>query len=338
MYCTNCGTNLADDAIFCTNCGAKQESGSVPFEEAVLGTEAVVSDPAPEMAEYIPETIPASETYDEIPAPRSKRGVVKLIIALVLGVAIIATGVLAFFATRDPKGSWKVEEVYEIYDGEENKVDHEIFLTRIEITKDEMIGYDESDDEKETVDIEIKDGKIANADNEDLFYNISWKGFSMVLTMEEEDWGEKFVLSREWTLNFIVKMCIYAGIFVLLVVSLIIVLVTKGKKTVDEAVSYETTTYEPVSYEPPATTPMYDPAAYEPPATTPTYDPAAYEPPAYDPAAYVPPTYEPSVPPAPAASEPRVISTMRRPRPTDGHTSAGAKEESGGFFKSAGDL
>lgn len=56
MFCTNCGNQIADDAVFCTNCGQKIEKEEAPAaepvaEEAPVVEEAPVAEEAPKAEE-----------------------------------------------------------------------------------------------------------------------------------------------------------------------------------------------------------------------------------------------------------------------------------------------
>lgn len=75
MFCTNCGNQLADDALFCTNCGQKVEKEEADevqpevVEEAPVAEEApaVEDTPVAEEAPVAPEE-PKAEEKKETPA------------------------------------------------------------------------------------------------------------------------------------------------------------------------------------------------------------------------------------------------------------------------------
>jgi len=330
MYCTKCGQEVSDYAKFCTNCGAT-------IEETVT-TEGSVFD------RYVKEPEITITDY-EVPVSRPGRSLVRIIIAIVLAIAVVGTGVCGFFTVRDPKGTWRLESASVTYNGETKEQEVEGNEGRtVEIKKDTMILYvdgEETSDEE----IEIKGNKIINPDNEDQFIKFSWNGLSLVLEQEESGMEMKIVLSRVWTFDFIVKVAVLGAVLVALIIAFFIVLFTKGKQQSYEDMSYEPATYEPLTNETLAYEPLVNETlTYEPPAYEPPVAPAPIAPPV-DSTPVVPPVAPapvvPSVTPAPVApptEEPHLISTMRKARPSDGHTAPSSKEEGGGFFKSAGDL
>ena len=123
-FCNQCGAQLEDDMLFCNMCGAKQEAPAAPAAEPVAPVAEPVAEPvapAPEAApvpetaapEVIPEAVPviapASGYMQEAapvytpepvapvpaqPAPK-KKSKLGLIIGLIVGVLVIAGGVIA---------------------------------------------------------------------------------------------------------------------------------------------------------------------------------------------------------------------------------------------------
>lgn len=85
MFCTNCGKEVAEGAVFCTSCGAKmtQEPAAQPesVQPAGEGSSAPVSTPTPNVQQAAPDT-----------PKKSKTG----IIAAVAAVVIIALAIILF--------------------------------------------------------------------------------------------------------------------------------------------------------------------------------------------------------------------------------------------------
>lgn len=105
MFCTNCGTKLADDARFCTECGQKVEpiepeqqpipAPIIPAEPAPTAEPAPAAAPTPApAAEPVPAAPPAAPAAEPVPAPAKpkKKKKVGLIIGIIAAVVILIGG------------------------------------------------------------------------------------------------------------------------------------------------------------------------------------------------------------------------------------------------------
>lgn len=90
MFCTNCGRQLPDDALFCEGCGARQE-GAQPQAPQPAPTQVLGQPPAPQRP---PATQPAQPTQPPAPRPPRKPlprwSKVLLIVVGALVVALVA--------------------------------------------------------------------------------------------------------------------------------------------------------------------------------------------------------------------------------------------------------
>jgi hypothetical protein len=68
VFCTNCGSNITDDAVFCTNCGQTVQTDENASAAPVTAIENIPPAPAPIMAEENANAEPEIATPDQPPA------------------------------------------------------------------------------------------------------------------------------------------------------------------------------------------------------------------------------------------------------------------------------
>lgn len=93
-YCNACGTQMPDDAAFCPNCGAIQNASAAPVEGAVPPVEnatPVYDNAAPVYDAY--NTGAYANPY-EVPAKKSKKGLIIALASSIAAVLIIAIVVI----------------------------------------------------------------------------------------------------------------------------------------------------------------------------------------------------------------------------------------------------
>lgn len=94
MFCTKCGSQLADDAAFCTKCGANVVGAETTVQQEAVMTEqsAAMATPNPTTRQPSGSPIPAVDA-DGVKKKKSRKLIVSL--AVLVGVAIIASVVFA---------------------------------------------------------------------------------------------------------------------------------------------------------------------------------------------------------------------------------------------------
>lgn len=93
-YCNACGTQMPDDAAFCPNCGAIQNASAAPVEGAV--------PPVENAAPVYDSAAPVYDAYNtgayanpyEVPAKKSKKGLIIALASSIAAVLIIAIVVI----------------------------------------------------------------------------------------------------------------------------------------------------------------------------------------------------------------------------------------------------
>lgn len=127
MFCPNCGTKLADDAMFCANCGtptgvSKQPIPQQPVQQQPIPQQPVQPQPMPQQPVQ-QQPIPQQPTYAQPVYQQPtyaqpvyqqqpvKRGKGKLIVALIGGVAVVAAIVVACILIFGGSGSGPLGEL-----------------------------------------------------------------------------------------------------------------------------------------------------------------------------------------------------------------------------------
>ncbi len=94
MFCTNCGSQVPDNAAFCTSCG---QPIKVPQQEAP-------QQETPQSQEFVPPIAPAYEATEAADAKQTKKGINPVIIASIIVAVIAVVAIVAMLAMRGGSG------------------------------------------------------------------------------------------------------------------------------------------------------------------------------------------------------------------------------------------